>query len=256
MKRAIAYATLLAPIFLLPNLAIAKNPFENSVYIPIKFNSYYGPGPKKEAYHLLTTQPIWSTPLTNDWNVIWRGGIKAVSKWVKGADEERVWGLGDSFISTFFSPENSGAMTWGVGPSLLLPTASDEKLGQEKYAIGPSAVFFLSGKKGHVGAFIRNVWSFAGNEERKEINAFLFQPLLKYRVNDKWALTSSPAITANWEAPSENRWKIPVGGGISRTFTINQKRADFNIQLYYMAERPDNAAEWMSQAVFSFSLPR
>jgi len=241
---------------LLPGLAIAKNPFENTVYVPLKLKSFAGTGPEKKRRHVLTVQPIWSTPLNSDWDVIWRGGIKAVSKPGRKPGEERVWGLGDTFLSAFFSPADSGTLTWGIGPTVLFPTASARRLGFEKYAVGPSAVVLKREQKGHYGAFIRDVWSVAGDDGRPDIHRFLIQPLLKYKLSDGWFLSSSPAITANWEAPSDQRWTIPLGGGVGRTIKIGQQRTTFNVQFYRMIERPDHSPEWMVQAVLSFSIPR
>ena len=31
-------------------------------------------------------------------------------------------------------------------------------------------------------------------------------------------LTSAPIVTVNWDAASDNRWTVPVGGGIGHIF--------------------------------------
>lgn len=249
------YVVLFSFAWLQPLPANAANPFKETLQLPIKLNTFYGLGDEDKTRAVMTTQPMWSTPLNAEWDIIWRGGIRLVSQpGFEGAD--RTWGLGDTSLAAFFTPVNSGSLLWGMGPSILLPTASDDRLGQEKYAVGPTAVFLNSGRKGHVGVFTRNVWSIAGNDARKDINRFLFQPLLKYKLSDGWFVNSNPAITANWDAPAGERWTVPVGAGIGRTFKIGGIRTTFSLQYYHMIERRQNAPEWMTRANLTFSIPR
>ena len=63
------------------------------------------------------------------------------------------------------------------------------------------------------GFLILNFWSFAGDEDRADVNAMTLQPFINYNLPKGWYLTSSPLITANWEADDDNRWTVPIGGG-------------------------------------------
>jgi hypothetical protein len=63
------------------------------------------------------------------------------------------------------------------------------------------------------GALINNVWSFAGDDTRPDVNQMLIQPFLNYNLPAGWYLTASPIITANWKADSDDRWTVPLGGG-------------------------------------------
>ena len=47
--------------------------------------------------------------------------------------------------------------------------------------------------------------------------------MLNYNLPKGWYLTTSPVITANWEARSDNRWTVPIGGGIGRIFKIGDQ---------------------------------
>jgi hypothetical protein len=60
-----------------------------------------------------------------------------------------------------------------------------------------------------VGILANNLWSYAGNSDRKEVSQFLAQYFVNYNLPDGWYLTSSPIITANWEAESKgNKWTV------------------------------------------------
>ncbi len=59
------------------------------------------------------------------------------------------------------------------------------------------------------GFLINNLWSYAGESGRADVNAMTLQPFFNYNLPKGWYLTTSPIITANWEAPSDERWTIP-----------------------------------------------
>jgi hypothetical protein len=133
--------------------------------------------------------------------------------------------LGDINYSLYFSPVKYDQVIWGVGPSINLPTASDDQLGSGKWSAGFSAAALSQPKWGTVGGLVRQLWSFAGDDDRKKVNQTLIEPFLNYNLYDGWYLTTDLVITANWEADSDNRWTVPLGGGAGRLFsrrTTNQ----------------------------------
>jgi len=60
-------------------------------------------------------------------------------------------------------------------------------------------------------ALVQNIWSVAGPSSSQDV----IQMLLQYFVNDNlpegWYLTTSPIITANWEADSDTTYTVSVG---------------------------------------------
>lgn len=133
------------------------------------------------------------------------------------------FGLGDLNFSAYFSPASKGSFTWGIGPSLTLRTATSGRLGTEKWSAGPAAVALLTAPPWVAGALVRQLWSFAGNDDRDDVNQTLFQPFVNYNMADGWYLVTSPIITVNWEADRDNATVLPVGGGIGRVFTIGSQ---------------------------------
>jgi hypothetical protein len=55
-----------------------------------------------------------------------------------------------------------------------------------------------------VGTLVRQLWSFAGDDDRQDVNQTLIQPFVNYNLADGWYAVSSPVITANWEARAES----------------------------------------------------
>lgn len=82
-------------------------------------------------------------------------------------------GLGDTLQSFFFSPQKptGGGLIWGVGPVFLLPTATEELLGADKWGAGPTAVALKQAKGWTCGMLANHIWSFAGEDGRKNVNA-------------------------------------------------------------------------------------
>jgi hypothetical protein len=51
---------------------------------------------------------------------------------------------------------------------------------------------------------------------KKSVDALLVQPFINYNFLHGWYFVSAPIITANWEAASEERWTVPIGGGVGK----------------------------------------
>ena len=101
---------------------------------------------------------------------------------------------------------------------------------------------FLSDQALHIttGFLVLNLWSFAGDEDRADVNFMTLQPFLNYNLPKGWYLTTSPLITADWEADDDNRWTVSLGGGIGRIFKIGHQPINANIAAYYNVVTPDD----------------
>jgi hypothetical protein len=166
-------------------------------------------------------------------------------------------GLGDIQFTTFLSPAKPGRLIWGVGPVLRFPTASDELLGSEKWSAGPSAVLLTMDGPWVYGVLAQNVWSFSGDSDRADVNEMLLNPFVNYNLPNGWYLNSAPNIIANWEADdSDDRWTVPVGGGIGKVTKIGKLPVNIRLGAYWNAIRPDNGADWGAQLQLTFLFPK
>jgi hypothetical protein len=219
-----------------------------------------------------------STHLGPNWNLISRPILPVVYQpsFLSGAEllaaeqlfgpeiGETEFGLGDLTTEFFFSPRkpirlgSEASLVWGLGPVFQFPTATDELLGTEKWSAGADFVVFLSDKRLHIttGFLILNLWSFAGDEDRANVNAMTFEPFLNYNLPKGCYLVTSPIITANWEADEDNRWTVPVGGGFGCIFKIGHQPINANLQAYYNAVTPDDVgANWQLRTTWTFLFP-
>lgn len=106
-----------------------------------------------------------------------------------------------------------------------------------------------------IGSVVSNIWSFAGSGHQ-DVNFFLWQPFVNYNLPKGWYLTSSPIITANWEARSGQKWIVPVGGGFGKIFRIGPQPMNASIQGFHHVEKPDVLDDWAMRVQLQFMFPK
>ena len=235
----------------------AQNPVADLISLPFQNNTNFGFGPDDDIQNVLNIQPVIPFHLSENWNLITRTIVPLINQpeVVQGTGDE--FGLGDINFTAFFSPKNpTKGIIWGAGPIFAFPTATDEKLGSEKWSLGPSAVALTIQGPWLFGALINNVWSFAGDDDRDDVNAMLVQPFVNYNLPNGWYLVSSPIITANWEAASGNTWLVPLGGGVGKIFRIGNQPVNAQIQAFYNVEKPALVGDWTLRFQLQLLFPK
>jgi hypothetical protein len=185
-----------------------QNPISSLVSLPFKFNFDYG-APNGEA-SFLNIQPVYPVTVGN-WNLVSRlivpiidspGAVAGTPPIPTPIPGDGATGLGDINYSMFFSPVEYKKYIWGVGPSISMPTATNDQLGSGKWSGGPTAVILTQPSWGTAGGLVRQIWSFAGDSDRAEVNQFLLEPFVNYNLKKGWYLITDMILTANWNAPS------------------------------------------------------
>lgn len=235
----------------------AQNPVAAMISLPFQSNTNFGYGPYDKTQEILNIQPVVPFSLTPDWNLITRVIAPVIVQPKLFPGDDTTFGLGDLNPTFFFSPSNSGKFVWGLGPVFLLPTATDDQLGTGKWGAGPSFVGLVSTGPWVVGALVNNIWSFAGDQSRPDVNQMTLQPFVNYNMKDGWYLSSSPIITANWEADNDNRWLVPVGGSVGRVFRVGKQAINASLGGYYNVISPDDSGpDWQIRAQVQFLFPK
>ncbi len=163
----------------------------------------------------------------------------------------RTTGFGDMYYVGLLSPkegikhEGGGSSVGGVGVDLAFPTATKDVLGSGKWSAGPSAVYAYLGPKWKLGALWQQYFSFAGDSDRSDVNLSNIQYFAYYSIDDVTSIGAGPNIIADWEQDSGDRWTVPIGIGINRTFQFGKVPVRIGIEFHYSVVRPDNlGAEW------------
>ena len=227
----------------------AQNPIANLISLPLQNNTNFNVGPDNRTQNILNVQPVYPVSLGDNWNLITRTILPVMSQPLADGDREN--GLGDATFTGFFSPKDSGKLTWGVGPVVLIPTSTDDSLGNGDWGGGLSAVFLGMPGNWVVGSLFSNVWA-------NDLNLFTWQYFINYNIpnGNGLYLTSAPIMTANWDADSDDRWTIPLGGGVGKIFKIGRQPVNGQVSAYYNVEKPDFGADWQLRLQLQFLFPK
>ena len=233
-----------------------QNPVSDLISVPFESNFNFGVGPNDDLQYILNVQPVMPFRLSEDWNLITRTIIPLIDQPELGPGVGDVFGLGDIQLSLFLSPAKSGALIWGIGPIFQFPTATDDALGSDKWSAGPTAAALTIRGPWVLGALVNHLWSFAGDDDRADVNQTLIQPIVTYNLPGGWFLTSVPYITANWETDGDDRWTVPIGIGVGKVHRFGTLPVGLELASYYNVVRPDAAAEWTLRFRINLLFPK
>ena len=216
----------------------SQNPVGNMISLPFQNNTSFGIGPDDAVSNVLNIQPVYPIALSDNWNLINRAIVPVIYREEIVPGTGSAFGLGNTSYTGFISPSKAGKLIWGVGPSFLLPTATEDRWASDKWSAGAGVVLLAMPGNWVIGVLVSNVWSFAGDSDAADVDFMTLQPIINYNMSNGWYLTSVPVITANWEAESNNRWTIPLGGGVGRITKWGRQPVDLSLQAFYNIEQP------------------
>jgi len=237
---------------------LAQNPVGNLISVPFQNNSNLNFGPEEKTQNILNIQPVIPVSVNEDWNVITRTILPVISQPRLGPNVGSQNGIGDTTFTAFLSPAQPKGLIWGVGPVFQLPTHNNSELGNNNWGGGASFVV-LKLEKGNpwvYGVLVNNVWSLTDDKSGGSYNNGLMQPFVNYNFKSGLYLTTSPIITANWKARSEDTWTVPVGAGIGRIFHLGRLPVNSQIGGYYNVEKPEFGADWQVRAQVQLMFPK
>ncbi len=233
-----------------------QNPVADLISLPFQNNTNFGLGPNdNKEQNILNIQPVIPINL-GPVNLINRTIAPIIYQPPLAPGMNDKFGLGDINTTFFISPAKAGKLIWGVGPIISFPTATDDVLGTGKLSLGPSLVVLVMPGNVVTGFLVNNLWSVAGEGDRPKVNQFLLQPFVNYNLPEGWYFTSAPIITANWEVENDNRWVIPIGGGLGKVFKIAKQPMNANVQAFYNVERPEGGPDSTLRFTIQFLFPK
>ncbi len=167
---------------------------------------------------------------------------------------ESTWGLSDSIVQLFIAPHLKSSWKWGVGPQISLPTHTRSELKGPEWGAGLAGILVgnFTDQLSFAG-IAANHWGFDGN-----FNSAVIQPMLFYNwisvPGAYWAYNA--VLSADWQAPSDETWTVPLGLSIGRTFDMgNGNGLDAMIGPYKNVVRPTGAADWTLRFQVNWMFP-
>lgn len=233
------------------------NPVADLISVPFQFNYDKNIGPTEDGSQWrLNIQPVIPFSISESWNLVTRTIVPLIDQNdipVSGQGES---GFGDILASQFLSPKKptKRGWIWGAGPVWLIPSASDAALGSDKWGLGPTAVILKQAGPWSYGALVNHVWSFAGDNDRPDVNATYLQPFLSYVTQTMTTVSINTESTYDWEA---EQWSVPINLLVSQMVKIGKLPVQFGVGARYWTESPDNGPDgWGLRAQVTFLFPR
>jgi hypothetical protein len=141
-----------------------------------------------------------------------------------------------------------------VGPVLYLATATDELLGAEKWGAGPTAIALTMRGRWTMGALANHVWSFAGSDNRDDINNTFVQPFVAYTTPGAWTFSVQSETSYNWDT---RKWSVPVNVAVAKLVMMGKLPVSLQAGVGRWLDSPDSGPDgWRFRAQANFVLPK
>jgi hypothetical protein len=106
------------------------------------------------------------------------------------------------------------------------------------------------------GTLVNYIWSLSSDEAGGSYNNLLMKPFLNYNFPGGVYAGTSPIITANWEAPGDQRWTLPLGAVVGKIFHFGTLPVKMQVGDYYNGVHPDNGTNWQIRTQVQFMFPK
>jgi hypothetical protein len=238
-----------APASSLSLLELAKlsqSPIADMNTAPFQNDMNFRFGPDHRLQDVLYLLPIYPVALTSTVNLITRTVAPLV--WQPQSPQGGTsFGMGDILFSAFVSPKSNGTLSWGIGPAILLPTGTNAGVGAlntGQWCAGPTGAIVYSPGPLVMGMLANNIFSFNGRDGAPSVDALSMQPFVNVNIPKGFFFTTAPTITADWKRPNDQRWIVPVGGGVGAVIKIGRYGIGLDAQAYWNAVTTEAGGEW------------
>ena len=103
-------------------------------------------------------------------------------------------------------------------------------------------------KEFFIGVFPQQWWSIGGQHGRPDTNQMNLQPIATVFFGEGWSIGYSGNILADWNAPSEDVWTVPVGLGLAKVVKLGRLPVKVQLAVQYMPVHPRiSGQEWNVQ---------
>jgi len=160
---------------------------------------------------------------------------------------EHKTGLGDfNAFAAYLIDVGNPAISFGVGPLINVPTATDDALGSGKWSAGLANVLFAAtNPRFQYGYLLTWQASFAGKDERADVNIAAFQPLLFAQLGGGTYLRSTGIMNYDFES---NGYNVPIGVGIGQVWKSGTTTYNLFVEPQWSAA--SKGAGWPEWQVF------
>jgi len=129
------------------------------------------------------------------------------------------------------------------------------QIGKAKIDLNQSRDFYVTRQPKLLwGLFNQNLFSFAGNGDREEVNISILQPIVNYSLPYNWSLGSSEMnATYDWE---KGAWtNLPLGAKLSKLHKFGAQPVQFSGSYEYNFADDYVTPEWIVNFTVKFLFP-
>ena len=240
-----------------------QNPVASLISVPIQNNWDFGIGEAHAMKYTANIQPVVPISISGDWNLIVRTILPVIyqealfngplARFAPNDLGQSHSGLGDTTQSFFFSPkEPVGGWILGAGPVGYYPTATESQLGGGKWGAGPTIVALQQTHGFTYGILANQIWSFAGQEDRQNINATYLQPFVSFTTKTYTTFAVNTETTYNWQTDEAT---VPMNFMVQQLVKIGKQPIAFQAGYRYYVEKPDGGPDWGLRFAITFLFP-
>jgi hypothetical protein len=232
-----------------------SNPVADLISVPFQgnYNSGGGYAEKGDQYYV-NIQPVIPIHLNENWNVISRTILPFITQTnITPPPGTGQTGFGDTTQSFFLSPR-AGGLIWGIGPALLIPTGTSKALSTGQWAAGPTAVALVQTHGWTVGTLMNQLWSFAGNDARSDVNQLYVQPFITYTTKHFTTYGINSETTCNWQL-SGKQCAVPVNVFVAQLLKVGGMPMQFQLGGRYYFTGPYGTPDWGLRFTVTFLYP-
>jgi len=211
-----------------------------------------------QTSYAFQVQPVYSIPTDMGFNFIARAIVPIMGARA-GADLPNLgpdsvggsgitWGLSDIFLQGFFVPKTKNKLKFGFGPQISLRTRTDSAVGGPGWGAGGAAVAFGFAGNLAYGGILGHHWG------QDDFELTTVQPIAMYNLDlfGGSYVGYNNSITYSWNAKPGDRWQVPLGLTVGKTFSFEGGHAlDASVGGYALVARPGGGAD--SQFKFGVS---
>lgn len=240
----------------------AQDPLANVKAVMTDNTIAFGTDPDDDVAYGFQIQPVYAIPTDRGFNFIARGivplvGVESGASLPKlGSDpvdgSGNTFGLSDTILQGFFVPQTAGDIKFGFGPQVSLRTRTDSALAGPGWGGGAAAVVFGFAGDLSYGGIVGHHWG------QDSFSLSTLQPIVFYNSElfGGSYVGYNNSITYDWDADSSDRWQVPLGVTVGKTFLFDSGHAlDFNVGGYELLERPSGGADWQFKFGISLFFP-
>jgi hypothetical protein len=237
-----------------------NNPVADLISVPIENDWDFGIGPAHAMQYEVKFQPVIPVHITEDWNLIIRTIVPVIyqealdnNPKAPASVSQSHAGLGDTEQSFFFSPKDPvDGWILGAGPVGYYPTATTSYLGAGKWGAGPTVLALRQEYGWTYGILANQIWSFAGQQNRQNINSSFVQPFVVYTTKTYTSFEVNSESTYDWQA---NQATVPLNFQVQQLVKIGGHPIAFKAGYRYYVNKPDGGPDWGLRFTVTFLFP-